>query len=425
MPEGAAARGGTGAGGKTPDLDGKTSWLAAYVTLAVLSVSYGSPLVVVVGLKPMAASLDTTRSVLALAAALVWLGTGLGGILMGWVADRIGVRATVIFGGLMIASGLVVSASGPIWALYVGHGLMIGLLGNGAVYPPLVIYISRWFDRRRGMAIALISSGQYVAGVVWPSIFEHVMQAYGWRVTMVGFAATVALVIPAIAAFFLPRAVPLPPRPLPLAAGREAARERVLGLRPNRVQLVLCCAGFCCCVPMAVPSAHLVAFCSDRGIPGTQGAAMLSLMLGCAFFSRQGWGWLADRIGGLQTVLAGSACQALAITAFLLTQSETGLFVVAAAFGLGFSGIIPSYVVAIRQLFPSSEAAWRIPTLMFVSMSGMAFGSWFAGVLYDGFGFYAPAFATGVLFNLANIVLVGFLVTRARAGGRLMALPAE
>jgi MFS family permease len=176
---------------------------------------------------------------------------------------------------------------------------------------------------------------------------------------------------------------------------------------------------------MAVPSAHLVAFCSDRGIPGEQGAAMLSLMLGCAFFSRQAWGWLADRIGGLQTVLAGSACQALAIAAFLLTQSETGLFVVAAAFGLGFSGIVPSYVVAIRQLFPSSEAAWRIPALLFVSMSGMAFGSWFAGVLYDSFGFYAPAFATGVLFNLANIVVVGLLVTRARAGNRLVAVPAE
>jgi MFS family permease len=163
---------------------------------------------------------------------------------------------------------------------------------------------------------------------------------------------------------------------------------------------------------MAIPSSHLVAFCSDIGISPVRGAAMLSVLLGCAFVSRQFWGTMADRIGGLRTVVAGSACQAVATGAFLLTRNEAGLFVIAGVYGLGFSGIIPSYSVAVRDLFPSAEAAWRIPTVLFTAMSGMAVGSWLAGLLYDHFGSYAPAFATGVVFNLLNLVLVGFLVAR-------------
>jgi MFS family permease len=178
------------------------------------------------------------------------------------------------------------------------------------------------------------------------------------------------------------------------------------------VLAIVAIAGFCCCVPMALPQSHLVAFCSDVGIPAAQGAAMLSVLQASAFISRQFWGWLADRVGGLVTLILGSACQTLAIAAFLLTQDEAGLFAVSAAFGLGFSGIVPAYVLIVREFFPSSEASWRVPTVLFVSMSGMAFGSWFAGALYDQFGYYAPAFTVGVLFNLANLTLIGFLLLR-------------
>lgn len=170
---------------------------------------------------------------------------------------------------------------------------------------------------------------------------------------------------------------------------------------------------------MAIPQAHLVAFCGDIGLGAATGATMLSVLLGCAFVTRQFWGAFADRYGGLKTVLAGSACQAAAVGAFLLTQNEAGLFVVAAAYGFGFSGIIPAYVVAIRDLFPSAEASWRVPLVLFTSMSGMAFGSWFAGRIYDHFGFYAPAFGSGLAFNAANLMLIGFLVLRHPKYGRV------
>ena len=398
-------------------IEGPASWRAAWITLAVLSISFGSPLLIVVGLKPMQEALGTERATLALAGSLVWVGTGAGGILMGWLADRIGVRATVAIGACMVAGGLALSSVGSIWALYVGHGLMVGLLGNAAIYPPLLIYVSRWFDRRRGTAIALISSGQYVAGVLWPALFERGIATLGWQAVMLGYAVVVLVVI-------LPTALMLKPPPLPPVPQHlhvtTAQGRRVAGLHPNVAQALICLAGFCCCMPMAIPQAHLVAFCSDMGITPIRSATMLSVMLAAAFVARQAWGALADRIGGLRTILAGSAFQALTIASFSLTQDEAGLFIISAAFGLGFAGIIPAYAVAIRDLYPSSEASWRIPLTLFTAMSGMAVGSWFAGLLYDYFGYYAPAFTIGVVFNIANLLIIGFLIFRlagSRRGG--------
>ncbi|MBV9552567.1 MAG: MFS transporter [Alphaproteobacteria bacterium] len=390
-------------------VEGRGAWTAAAVALAILAFSYGSPLLITVGLKPITAGLDTVRQVTSLAAALTWVGTGAGGILMGWLADRIGIRRTVLFGAAMIAAGLAVSAIGTVWALFVGHGLLLGLLGNGAMFPPLLVYVSRWFDRRRGTALALIASGQYIAGMVWPTVFEHAMARYGWQATMIGYGIVVLLAIPPLALCFLH---PAPAQHVSAAMAGPQRTRATLGLRPNLVLGLLCAAGFCCCVPMALPQSHLVAFCTDVGVAPATSALMLSVLQAAAFCSRQFWGWLADRVGGLLTLILGSACQALAIAAFLLTKSEAGLFTVSAAFGLGFSGIVPAYVLIVRELFPSAEAAWRVPMVLFVSMGGMAFGSWFAGALYDNFGYYAPAFAVGVAFNLANLTLIGFLLLR-------------
>jgi MFS family permease len=403
-------------------IDSRRSWRTAWLTLAILSVSYGSPLPIIVGMKTMQADLGIDRSVLALAGSLVWVGTGAGGILMGWLADRIGIRTVVVIGACMIAGGLALSSLGTIWALYIGHGLMVGLLGNGGLYPPLLVYVSRWFAKRRGAAIALISSGQYVAGVMWPWLFERGIAGVGWQAVMLAYGALVlVLVVPAT---FLLKPPPIAAMVQVLPRLATAQGNRIAGLHPNTVQALICAAGFCCCIPMAIPSAHIVAFCGDIGIRPTHGAAMLSVMLGAAFLARQFWGALADRIGGLRTVIAGSAGQAVAIACFLLTEEEVGLFAIAAAFGMGFSGIIPSYSVAIRELFPSSEASWRIPLTLFTAMSGMAAGSWFAGFLYDHFAYYAPAFGIGVAFNILNLAIVGFLVFRTTGLRRAIVWPA-
>ena len=305
--------------------------------------------ITVVALKDIASEGGGLRSVPALASALAWLGSGIGGILMSRIAERVGTRSTVIVGSLMIGLGLSISTFGPPWPLWIGHGLFIGLIGLGGINAPLYIYVSRWFDRRRGSALALISSGTYVAGAFWPPIFEQVIANFGWRQAMLWYAlAEIVVVVPLAAIYF--RAPPEVIHPAEVS-GDNPGKARVLGWPSNAVFALMCSAGVLCCIPMAMPQGHLVAFCSDLGISRSMGALMLSVLLGTAFLSRQVWGVISDRIGGLATVLIGSAWQAASMTAFLLTQNEVGLFTVAAAFGLGFSGIIPAYVLACASCF--------------------------------------------------------------------------
>jgi MFS family permease len=380
-----------------------------------MAFSFGAPWVAVVSLKTIAAAFGGARSVPALAGSLGWIGVGVGGILMGRIAERVGVRATVMFGAAMICIGLAVSSLGQPWQLIVGHGLFIGLLGNGGINAPLYVYVSHWFDRRRGSALALISSGAYGAGAVWPPLFERAVALFGWRQTMWWFGLLEMAVI-------LPLALALRPPPqishLHAAAFADAPRGPVLGWPPNLVHVMLCAAAFLCCVAMALPQAHLVAFCSDLGIAPSHGAAMVTVALGCGFLSRQLWGWFSDEFGGRVTLAVCSAVQASALAAFLMTQDEIGLFAVSAVFGLGFAGLVPAYVLVLRELFPASEAGWRVPTLLLFSGCGMAAGAWMGGALYDLFGYYSPAFVGGIVANLANFAIVVMLLLRQHTGPR-------
>ena len=391
-------------------VDSRSSWLLATVGVVVLGTAFGAPWMAAVALKDIAAEVGGTRSVPALAASLAWFGAAFGGIGMGWIAERVGVRWTVMFGALMMALGLAVATLGPSWTLYLGYGVFVGLIGLSGINAPLFVYISKFFERRRGSAFALISSGTYIAGALWPPIFERVIAYAGWRHAMLWFAVLEAGVIVPLAAVFLRRA----PQQVPVSSTHHAASEpgSVLGWPPNLVFAALSAAIFMCCVPMSMPQSHLVAFCSDLGISKAHGAAMLSVLLGTAFLCRQIWGLIADRVGGLHTVLLGSIIQATTMSAFLFTQDEVGLFTVSAAFGLGFSGMIPATVLAGRELFPPAEAAWRIPALLLCSGCGMATGGWLAGILYDHFGYYGPAFATGIVVNLLNFAIVLMLVAR-------------
>jgi MFS family permease len=382
------------------------------MVLVIMAVAFGAPWIGIVALKNIAAEVNGERSIPAFAGALMWIGSGLGGIVMGRVAERFGIRLTVIFGSVMIAVGLAISTLGPPWPLYVGHGLFIGFLGIGGINAPFYVYVSQWFDRRRGSALALISSGSYLAGALWPPIFARTIAFAGWRETMLYFAALELLLIVPVAVI----ALRAPPQTVHHATAHSSApaKKSVLGWPPNLVFALQMGAIFTCCIPMSMPQAHLVALCSDLGISAAHGAAMVSVLLAAAFMSRQIWGVISDRIGGLYTMLAGSALQAFGMAAFLLTQDEVGLFTVAALFGLGFSGLVPANVLASRELFPAGDAYWRMPSLLLFSGWGMAGGGWLAGILYDHFGYYAPAFATGLGVNLVNFLIVGTLALRKR-----------
>lgn len=397
----------------TRSIETRTSWVIASVSLVMLGLSFGGPWITAVGLKPIAEDIaGGARQVPSLAVSLSFFGTAFGGLLMGRLANRYSIRWTVIGGASAIAFGLILSSGGEPWQLYVGHGLFMGFLGNAGLNAPLFVYVSRWFDRRRGSALALISSGGYLAGFVWPTIFERSIAIVGWQSTMIGFGLLQIVIIVPLAFIFL-----RPPPDLPAAADNLAASgetRQVFGWNGNIVFVMLCSAAFLCCVTMSMPQQHLVAFCSDLGISSTLGATMLSVLLGMGFFSRQGWGWLSDRLGGLLTAMFSSLMQCAAMSGFLFTQDTVGLFTVATAFGIGFSALIPAYVLTIRDHYPLHDAHWRVPTLLLFSGSGMATGGWLGGYLYDIYGYYIPAFATGVAFNVVNIVILAMLLVRQR-----------
>jgi MFS family permease len=390
--------------------------VVASVSLVLLALAFGALWIVAVGLKTMAADFGGARSEPALASSLAWFGSSLGGLMMGPLAERYGVRSTVIFGAVSVCIGLTISTLGQPWQLYIGHGIFIGLLGTAGLNAPLYIYVSRWFDRRRGSALALLSSGLYLAGTIWPPVFERAIANFGWRTTMVAYGLFVAAVVVPLAVIFLKA-----PPETPTVGATTASGEtpRVFGWPPNVVFALLVGASFLCCVTMSMPQNHLVALCTDLGYSAQSGAAMLSLLLGLGVLGRQVWGAIADRIGALSTLLLSSALQGLAMTGFVVTQDEAGLYAVAAAFGIGFSALIPAYVLAVREYFPASEAHWRVPIVLLLSGSGMATGTWLAGALYDYFGFYAPAFAAGVLSNLLNFIVIGTLVLRRHTFRRL------
>jgi MFS family permease len=402
-------------------VDSRAAWVVATAALVILSIAYGAPLLAAVALKPIAAEFGTARAAVAAAPSFAFVGAAFGGIAAGWLTGWLGIRRVVLFGAVMLAAGLILSASGGLFQLYAGHGVLMGLFGTSCMFSPIMTYVSRWFDRSRGAAVALISSGQSLAGAFWPIVFQAGISEFGWRRTMLVFGLFVGATILALAAIFLRP----PPQPLP-SKGRGGqdpkAGAPVLGLSPNLAMIILSVAIFCCCVPMAMPSQHIVAFCGDLGFGSQIGATMLSVLLGSAFVARQFWGWVADRIGGLQTLLWSSIAQATALSGFLLTKDEAGLFVVSAAFGLGFSGLLPAYVIAVREYYPVKEANWRVPTIYFAGFLGMAAGGWGAGALYDHFGYYLPAFVAGIGFNIANLVILLTLVFRQRDKGARAAM---
>lgn len=395
----------------TASVETRQSWIIAFAALTMLAMAAGGPLLVVVGLVPIAETLGAGRSLPSLASSVAYLGSGIGGVVCGLLAGRIGQRRVAMMGGIAICAGLFLASLGHSWSLLAGIGVGVGIFGNGALFPPMFAYVSLWFDRRRGTALALVSSGQYIAGFLWPFVFERAIAAWGWQWTMQAYGILAAVVVLTVATLVL--------RPAPMAqlgpgAIRTVAGRRVLGLAPNLAMFLIALCSFLCCVPMAMPAAHLVAFCGDLGITATRGASMLSVLLLCAFLARQFWGWLSDRIGGLWTVFLGSVAQVVGMLGFLATQDEAGLFLVSAAYGLGFGGIVPAYVLAVRSLFPAAEASWRVPLMFFASLGGMAFGAWLAGAIYDRVGFYAAAWWAGIAFNVVQLAIMAFLLMRQR-----------
>ncbi|MEQ8252269.1 MFS transporter [Oceanibaculum nanhaiense] len=394
------------------------AWFRLAISLLVTTIGGVGLWSVVVALPAVEAEFQVARADAALPYTLLMVGFAVGGILMGRLADRFGVLPPLVGGTCMLALGYILAGQAQsLWQFALAHGVLIGLLGSSATFGPMIADISRWFTKHRGIAVAICACGSYMAGTVWPPIAQHFIDSVGWRMTHVGIGLFCLVTILPLTLLLRRRA----PAPVILAAAGSPSKPAAPNLSPRLLQGLLVAAGVLCCVAMAMPQVHIVALCADLGFGSARGAQMLSLMLATGIISRLFFGWLADRIGPLWTLLTSSGLQALSLLLFLPFDGLAPLFIVSALFGLAQGGIVPTYAMIVREYFPASEAGARIGLVLSATLVGMAIGGWMSGAIYDLTLSYEAAFLNGFAWNLANIAIALFLLLRLGGGRRAMA----
>jgi len=392
------------------------AWARLVAALALMTIGGAGMYSMAVVLPPLQAEFGVARSDASLPYTLTMIGFGFGGVFMGKLSDRFGVIVPVLIGAASLGLGFIAAgSSASLLQFNLAHGLLIGFLGVSASMVPLIADVSLWFTRRRGIAVAIVMSGNYLAGAVWPPLMQHFIDSAGWRATYLGTGAFCLAAMPLLALAFRRR----PPAIAELAPGARRAApeaERPLGFSRDALQALLCVAGVACCVAMSMPQVHMVAYCGDLGYPAARGAEMLSLMLGFGIVSRLLSGWIADRIGGLRTLLLGATLQAMALALFLPFDGLAGLYVVSALFGLFQGGLVPSYPLIVREYFPPREAGVRTGTVLMATLIGMALGGWMPGWIFDATGSYRVAFVNGIAWSLVTTTIALLLLHRARRG---------
>ncbi len=398
----------------SPITDSPYAWARLCASLLLMTLGGSGMYCVTVVLPRIQAEFGVARADASLPYTLTMVGFGLGGILMGKLADRYGVMVPVLVGAVALGAGFIAAGfATELWQFNLAQGLLIGLLGTAATFAPLVADTTQWFTKKRGIALAICMSGNYVAGALWPPVLQHFIDSVGWRQAYIGVGIfCTAVMLPL--AFALKRRPPALAASAPTASATSMVSERPIGLSPAALQTLLCIAGVSCCVAMSMPQVHIVAYCGDLGFGAARGAEMLSLMLGFGIVSRLLSGWISDRIGGLRTLLLGAVLQGSALLLFFMFNGLVSLYVVSILFGLFQGGIVPSYALIVREHFTPKEAGARVGTVLMATLFGMALGGWMSGAIFDFTGSYRAAFANGIAWNLLNVAIVGWLLLRLR-----------
>jgi len=395
--------------------DGRYAWWRLVTSLALSTIGGVGLWSTVVVLPTIEAEFGVDRGGASIPYTATLIGFAIGGVLMGRLADRVGIMVPIILSALALGIGYVAAASAAsYWQFVLAQALLVGMFGSSTTFGALVADVSHWFVRRRGIAVAVVASGNYLAGTVWPPILQHATETIGWRQAHIGIG--IFCVVTMVPLAFLLRRKPAVDDE-DAATGQQRPLIR-MPLPPGRLQAILAFAGIACCVAMSMPQVHMVAYCGDLGYGAARGAEMLSIMLGLGVVSRLASGFIADRIGGVGTLILGSTLQCVALLFYLPFDGLTSLYVVAGLFGLAQGGIVPSYALIVREYFPAREAGARISLVLMATVAGMALGGWISGEIYDLTGSYQAAFLNGIAWNLLNMGIAFWLLMdrlRARA----------
>lgn len=365
---------------------------------------------IIVIMPAMQAEFGVARAEASVPYTLTMLGFALGNFAIGRAVDRWGVARALAASALLMAAGFGAAAFAPNIATLSALQFLIGF-GTATSFGPLIADVSQWFLKRRGIAVAMIASGNYLSGAIWPLILADVLAGPGWRAAYLIIAASALLVM--LPATWLLRK-PLPAGAMAASDTAAALRARATGLSPRALIWLLAAAGIGCCVAMSMPQVHIVAYCVDLGYGPAVGAEMLSLMLLGGVVSRLISGLLADRLGGVMTLLIGSSLQMLALMLYLPTTGLTPLYIVSLIFGLSQGGIVPAFAIIVREYLPAREAGARVGFVIMATILGMALGGWMSGLIYDLTGSYQLAFINGIAFNALNVAILIFIVIRSR-----------
>ena len=385
------------------------------MTLVITTLGCSPMYVVSVVLPAVQAEFGVGRADASLPYTVMMVCFGLGGIAMGRLADRIGIQKVLWLGSVAIVLGFLAAGMAPnIWLFIVAHGLLLGLLGSSTTFAPLLADTSLWWDKRRGVAVAVCASGNYLAGSIWPTLTQWGVEQWGWRTAYIVLGLVCGLGMAALA-FGMRQRPPLLGPTVVTASGQTLTSERPFGMSVGAAQAWLFLAGLACCAAMAMPQVHIVAYCADLGFGAARGAEMLSLMLACGIASRLVSGAICDRIGGMRTLMLGSALQGIALLMFIPFDGLVSLYVISALFGLFQGGIVPSYAIIVREYFPPAQAGQRVGAVIMATMLGMALGGWMSGMVYDLTGSYRAAFINGAAWNLLNGAIAWVLFMRVRA----------
>ncbi|MCB1385593.1 MAG: MFS transporter [Nitratireductor sp.] len=374
------------------------------LSATVLSVGIWATVLV---MPQIQADFAISRAEAAFAYTLAMSGFALGNFLLGRGVDRYGIAPIMAFCALLASSCFALSTVMPSYWPVALLQFPIGL-ASAAAFGPLMADISHFFRRYRGIAVAATACGNYLAGSFWPLVLKAPIAENGWRFGFLIIAVAGLVVILPIARLL---------RNQPGGHSQKPAFEppaKVISLSSGQLTALLMIAGFGCCMAMAMPQVHIVAYCVDLGFGSGVGAEMLAIMLGAGIPSRLLSGYLADRFGGVPMLLVNSVLQCLALFLYIPFNGIVSLYVVSLVFGLSQGGLVPSYAIIVREYLPAEEAGRRIGFVLLATVLGMAAGGWASGYIYDLTGSYRMAFIHGIAWNLINMSIAAFVLVQSR-----------